>query len=177
MIFSKGFTLIETLAAIGILSISIAATFTAVQNGIQNSTIAKDQITAFYMAQEAVEFIKNIRDENALHSLSGTPTPWLSGLSDVSSDPCFFGKTCTIDSPLKIVATCSLGFGSCPNLKKEPNLGLHGYTSSWIDTNFKREIQFNQLNQNEVVVTISISWTSRGLNQLIRVNQLIFNHQ
>src|SRR3989338_6292235 len=100
-----GFTLVETLVAISILSISITATFTAVQNGIQNSTIAKDQTTAFYLAQEAMEFIKNKRDENALNSISGGPNQWLTGMSNAGGDPCYFGgggtsqKTCRIDSP------------------------------------------------------------------------------
>ena len=47
---TKGFTLVETLVAISVLSLSIAGAFTAVQGGIQSSTVAKDQITAFYLA-------------------------------------------------------------------------------------------------------------------------------
>ncbi|HEY4509194.1 MAG TPA: type II secretion system protein [Candidatus Paceibacterota bacterium] len=176
---NTGFTLVESLVAISILSLSIAATFTAVQNSIQNSTYAKDEITAFYLTQEAMEFIKNIRDENALHSISGQSTNWLASLSNVSSDPCYFGKTCVIDSPLKTVTACSGGFGSCPNLKEDSGTGLFGYTSggTWLTTNFKREIQFQQVASDEISVIIKISWTSRGIPKSFQVTETLFNRQ
>ena len=176
----RGFTLIETLVAISILSLSIAATFSAVQNGIKSSTVAKDQITAFYLAQEGMEFIKNIRDENALHTLNGTNTNWLTNLAinpDGSSGPCDFGKTCMIDSPLKTVTTCSGGFGTCPNIKQDTVTGLYGYTASWPNTYFKREIQFTQISSNEINVAISISWTSRGGTKSFQATETLFNRQ
>src|SRR3989344_8733451 len=98
---SNGFTLVETLVAISILTLSIAGAFTAVQSGIQSSTFAKDQTTAFYLAQEGMEFIKNKRDENALNSINEQPNPvtnWLTGLSDdPDNDPCYFGSVCRVD--------------------------------------------------------------------------------
>ena len=173
----RGFTLVETLVAISILTMSIAATFTAVQGGIQSSTVAKDQTTAFYLAQEGMEFIRNIRDENALRSVNGTPTNWLVGLSSVAGDPCFFGKTCTIDSPLKTLATCSGGFDSCPNIRQDQSTGLYGYTPGWTTLNFKREIQFQSLSPNEVKITIFISWTARGISKSFQITELLLNHQ
>ena len=176
-----GFTLVETLVAISILSISIAATFTAVQNGIQNSTIARDQTTAFYLAQEAMEFIKNKRDENALHSIYEQPTPttkWLSGLSDLATDPCYFGKTCRIDSPAQTIAYCGGAFNTCPRLKQDPNTGLFGYTSGWTDTIFRRGIQFTEVVVNrEVRVTIEMNWTSRWGEKSFQVTETLFNRQ
>ncbi|MBI4155889.1 MAG: type II secretion system protein [Candidatus Zambryskibacteria bacterium] len=175
--FSRGFTLVETLVAISILTMSIAATFTAVQSGIQSSTIAKDQVTAFWLAQEGMEFIRNIRDENALRSVSGTPTNWLASLSASAGDPCFFGKTCTIDSPLKTTAACSGGFGSCPNIRQSPSTGLYGYTSGWTQLNFKREIQFQSISASEVKALINISWLNRGVTKSFQISELLFNHQ
>ncbi len=179
-----GFTLVETLVAISILSLSIAATFTAVQNGIQSSTIARDQTTAFYLAQEAMEFIKNIRDENALHTI-GTETTvnWLAGLSNVSTDPCYFGKVCKLDSPLKTVSSCGSAAvtssppGLCPNINQDPTTGLFGYTSGWTPTSFKREIQFQQISANEVTVVISMSWTNRTTAQSFQAIETLFNRQ
>ena len=177
--FSKkgGFTLVETLVAISILSLSIAATFTAVQNSLQNSNIAKDETVAFYLTQEGMEFIKNIRDENALHSISGAGTNWLASLSSVPTDPCFFGKTCVIDSALKAVSSCSGGFGTCPVLNKDSSTLLFGYTSSWTPTNFKREIQFQQVATDEVSVIISISWLNRGVPKSFQITETLFNRQ
>ncbi len=176
---NKGFTLVESLVAISILSLSILAAFTAVQGGLQDSTIVKDRITAFYLAQEAMEYIKNIRDENALHSVGGVSTNWLHGLAEVGSDPCYFGKTCKIDSPLKSVTVCSGGFGSCPLLNQDGSTGLFGYTSggNWSSTLFRREIQFSQISANEVLVTIKMTWTTRGQAKSFQVTEELFNRQ
>jgi hypothetical protein len=179
--------------AISILSLSIAGTFTAVQNGIQNSTLAKDQTTAFYLAQEAMEFIKNRRDENALSSISQQPNPttkWLTGLSDLNTsndvDPCYFGKVCMIDSPAKTITYCGMSFGTCPSLKQDTNTGsntygLYGYTGSWTPTIFKREIKFTEINPSspgrEIQVTIQMSWTSRWGPKSFQVTETLFNRQ
>ncbi|HEY4505350.1 MAG TPA: type II secretion system protein [Candidatus Paceibacterota bacterium] len=180
---NKGFTLVEALVAISILSLSIAATFTAVQSGIQNSTIAKDQTIAFNLSQEAIEFIKNIRDENGLHSVDGTTVNWLASISGSASDPCYFGKVCEIDSPLKTVTSCGSASitGSppnlCPNIRQDPVTGLYGYNSGWAVTNFKREIQLQQISADEASVVISVSWTSRAGSRYFQAVETLFNHQ
>jgi len=178
----KGFTLVETLVAIGILSLSLAGTFTAAQNGLQNSTFAKDQITASYLAQEAVEYIKNIRDQNSLASLNsqatgGAAQNWLTGLSAQASDPCYFGKTCMIDVPLKNVSSCPGSWGTCPVLLQDPVSGLFGYTAGWTATRFKREVQFRSISANEVMVTVSMSWTSGSFSKTVNVTEDLFNQQ
>lgn len=183
-----GFTLVESLVAISILSMSIAATFTAVQSSLQNSSIAKDQATAFFLAQEAVEFIKNKRDENALISLDESPqtTKWLTGISDVSTDDCWFGgggvgkKTCYVDVtaslPANTIQSCSGGFGSCPVLLKDSN-NLFGYQSG-TSTVFKREIQLTDIvTGREVEVKVRMSWTSRWGLKSFEITENIFNRQ
>jgi prepilin-type N-terminal cleavage/methylation domain-containing protein len=178
-----GFTLVETLVAVSILSLSVVATFTAVQNGLQNSSIAKDQITAFYLAQEAMEFIKNRRDENALYTINGgVPAhSWLWGLSETNdvSNPCWFGKVCMIDSPAKTITYCGMTFsaGTCTRLKQDPTTGLFGYSYS-SQTIFRRGIQFTEIVPNrEVLVTIEMNWTSRWGEKSFQVSELLFNRQ
>ncbi len=185
-----GFTLVESLVAISILSMSIAATFTAVQNSLQNSSIAKDQTTAFYLAQEAVEFIKNKRDENALISLNESPTVtrWLTGISDVPNDDCWFGvgvgaigrKTCIVDVtaalPADTIQACSGDFGTCPFLLKGPN-DLFGHQSG-TPTIFRREIQLrNVVDGREVEIKVRMSWTSRWGTKSFEITENIFNRQ
>ena len=180
---NKGFTLVETLVAISILSLSVAATFSAVQNGIQSSILSRDQITAFYLAQEGLEFVKNIRDENALKNVSGTSTNWLTYLvinTDGSSGPCDFGKTCTIDSLQKKVTECPLGgFNMCPNLNiYTPDLIYSQNTGqSYAPTNFKRALEFESISANEVLLTIWVSWISNGVNMSAQFTELLFNQQ
>ena len=170
----RGFTLVETLVAVSILSLAIVATFTAVQNGLQSSTIAKDQTIAFYMAQEGMELIRNRRDQNALFAIAGASTGWLSGMSDVG-DPCYFGNTCRVDGSTGIFTNCGGSFGSCPNIGQDSTTGRYGY--AYTATNFKREIQFESVNTNEVKIHMNISWVSRGVSRSFQVTESMFNHQ
>lgn len=188
---SKGFTLVETMVAISILSLTVAATFTAVQLGLKASIGAKDQITAFYLAQEALEFIKNVRDENALHSLQNpSSVNWLHNISETKDDPCWMGdvnfpqKTCTIDSAVGIsggVVACSGGFGTCPNLSQDSSTGLYGYTAggNWRATNFKREIQISMLPTvtDAITVTIKMSWETEGVPKTFTITGSVYNRQ
>ena len=179
--FTTGFTLVESLVAVSILMLSILATFTAAQNSIHSSILAKDQTTAFYLIQEAMEYIRNIRDENALQSISsvssgGPIINWLTGLSNQASDPCYFGKTCRVDSPAKVATACSGDFGSCSVLNQDSTSGLFGYTSGSA-TNFKREIQFQSLGASQIKVTILVSWTAKLVTRSVQVEQLLFDRQ
>lgn len=189
--FSKGFTFVETLVAVSILSLVVAATFTSVQMGLKASIGAKDQIIAFYLAQEAIEFIKNVRDENALHSLEDPSSiNWLHNLSETKDDPCWMGdvnfpqKTCTIDSAQGIsggVSACAGGFGTCPNLNQDSVTGLYGYTAggNWVPTNFKREIQISMLPTvtDAITVTIKMSWITEGIPKTFTITGSVYNRQ
>jgi len=166
----KGFTLIESLVSITILIVVISAAFSAAQSGISLSTFSKNQVVAFYLASEGVEQIRNMRDENGLKGQG-----WLANLASGPSDPCFFGKTCTIDTINNIISSCSGDFGSCPLLKQDPNTGFYGYTSNWTDTLFRREIKLNSINANEVSVTVRMSWSQGLLNRQFQIRENILN--
>lgn len=179
---NHGFTLVETLVAVAILSLSLLAGFTAVQSSLQNSNLTEDQITAFFLTQESVEFIKNIRDENALRNLGGTPTTWLHLMSEVNTDPCYFGNVCRIDVVAKTMVYCGTTAGSCPVLNQNTTPSsstylLYGYTNGWTPTRFKREIQFQSIQPDEVRVTTTVSWTKGNKNYTFQTSQLLFNHE
>lgn len=178
---SHGFTLVETLVAISILTLSILAGFTAVNNGIKSSLTVKNQITAFYLTQEAMELIKNKRDDNALNFINEAATTWLTGMSAVVGDACYFGKTCRIDTIDRAVTDCALDIGGvCINLLQDTVVtsatkGMYGYNGSWTQTNFRRSIQFTSISTDEVRVTITISWTQGATVKTFQVSQSLFN--
>ncbi len=168
---SQGFTLVETLVAITILVLVINASFTAAQSGISLATFSKNQIIAFYLASEGVEQIRNMRDENGLKNQN-----WLTNISSSANDACYFGKTCTIDAANNTISACTGGFGSCPLLKEDAVTGFYGYTSSWANTVFRREIQLVQIVPNqEVSVIVKMSWTQGLLNRSFQIRENLFN--
>lgn len=64
----RGFTLIETLVAISIFSISILAMMAVLADGISDTNYAKTKITASYLAQEGIEYVRNMRDNHVLYT-------------------------------------------------------------------------------------------------------------
>jgi len=80
----QGFSIIETIVAIAILSVALVAPLTLAQRGLNSSIYAKDQVTAFYLAQEAIEYVHYVRDSNNLYGASQS-VDWLSHLDDAAA--------------------------------------------------------------------------------------------
>src|SRR5688572_14888059 len=95
---SQGFTFVETLVAIAILLMAIAAPLTLGSQGLAASRVARDQVIATYLAQEAIEYARNIRDGNTLAG-----NPWLQGLEDCIDD------ICMLDVPAGRIERCTGG--------------------------------------------------------------------
>jgi prepilin-type N-terminal cleavage/methylation domain-containing protein len=61
-----GFTLIETMVAITILTLAISGSFLTANNAMVAANIARDRLTASYLAQEGVEYMRWMRDNEYL---------------------------------------------------------------------------------------------------------------
>ena len=173
---NRGFTLVETLVAISILSISILGVFTAVQSGLHKSSYARDEVTAFYLAQEAVEYIRNIRDSNGIASYkniqsSGTPLDnWLSRLTSCIS------TTCVVDPVTDTITPTT----SPSPLYQNGTTFLFGQTTGtgWTASRFTRTIRLDPLAtdltyKREIMATVTINW---GTNSFV-VKELFTNNK
>jgi prepilin-type N-terminal cleavage/methylation domain-containing protein len=177
---SKGFTLVETLVAISILLAVITGAYSAAESGIKSSIYSKNQITAFYLAQEGMEQIRNMRDQNALYNKDEDPSNdrhWLHGISSVASDPCYFGKTCIADSLNFILIECSGGSATCPMLKFDSASGLYGYHPPWPVSLFKRDVRVSMVSADEVSVVVTVYWSRGATNSQFQIRENILNWQ
>jgi type II secretory pathway pseudopilin PulG len=179
---SGGFTVLESIVAIMVLSLSISGVFSAVQTGLSQASIAKDEVKAFYLAQEAVEIIRNKRDTNQLARINVGTGNWLAGIAQNNTDPCWFGKTCRVDAKSFNLVDCSTDPGGvCPVLKQNSSTFLYNYDlvnpATNPATNFKREIQIEQVigNSDEIAVTVRISWTTKGFVKSFMVKTHLLN--
>lgn len=167
---SRGFTVLESLVAILILSISISVAFSIVQQSVSQNSQAMNEIKAFYLAQEAIEIIRNKRDSNQLAKINGGAGNWLDGL-------CPVGNICAVDATDFSVFDCGSGiWGKCGNryLRQDPVTFSYGYNAGWTQTNFKREIKIESINADEIAVTVRISWT-RGITKYFDARTHLFN--
>lgn len=63
-----GFTLVETLVSISIFTMSILGLMTVLSQGIVDIGYAKKKIMAGYLAQEGIEYVRNMRDTYVLYT-------------------------------------------------------------------------------------------------------------
>ena len=169
--------MLESIVAIFILSLSISGVFSAVQQGLSQTIIAKDEVKAFYLAQEAVEIIRNKRDNNQLNRISTGAGYWLDGIAGSLGDPCF-NQICRADatgpgSPPVFLYACGM-WGDCPVLKQDQSAYLYNYATG-NPTNFKREIQIESVAADEIAVTVKITWTKGLASKEFKVKTILFD--
>lgn len=170
-----GFTLIETLVAIMVLLIALAGPLTLAQQSLQSASISADQITAFYLAQDAMEYVRNVRDTNLING-----NGWMDGLNSCFQNFCSI-DTSTSMSLNQAVKNCT-GYGGGPGndcrLGYDPVSNRYGYNNSWSPSRFWRQTKIEQLQANaEVRVTTTVTWQTGDYTNDVTVSQSLFNIQ
>lgn len=174
----KGFTLVETLVAITILVLAFTAPLGIVAQALRSSYFSRDQITSFYLAQEALEYVRNIRDNNSLTNLSDA-SQWLNNLTICSTT-----DGCKLDvlavSPTQPLTACT---GTCPNLNLNTATGIYSYASGNV-SNFKRTVYITNLaggqpipGDKEVIVKCVITWNTGSLKKTYTLTENLSNWQ
>lgn len=154
---TQGFTLVETLVALSIFTLSIVGLISATAGGLNNVTYAKNKITAMSLSAEGIELVRNIRDTKAIAGTDGWTdflSPSNGGVGDCATNP--FG--CLIDSENLTVAGCPSS--GCPFLQKYTNGSgavYFGYQGG-VDTSFARTIKISTVSPDEVLITSTVSW-------------------
>lgn len=158
----RGFTLIETMVAITLLTVAITAPMTLATQSLSTAYYARDQIAAFHLAQEAIESVRHIRDGNVLYnSLGFTPTH---NLLYTNSDPIpTDGTDFAIDTGDDSIISCS---GGCPVLKTNGELFGYSSDSGWTDTKYTRSVKatFVDALNNEIHVEVTVEWQTARFN-------------
>ena len=65
---NKGFTLVETLVAISIFTMSILGLLSTLSRGVTDTSYAKQKMVASYLAEEGIEYLRNQRDNYVLYN-------------------------------------------------------------------------------------------------------------
>lgn len=167
-----GFTLIETFIAITILMLALAGPMSLAQKSLKASLMSKDRTTAYFLGQEAIEFLKTLRD---------TSVDWATFATITASCIANNTGTCKVDPVRALIVTpkFSQGIptactGACPNLYYEPNGGYYTYTSSGTTrlSQYRREISIEPSGNDELRVTVKVYFPS---GQPVILKNSIFN--
>jgi len=92
---NSAFTLVEALVAISILMIAIASPMMLAQKGLSTATLSKDQMIAGFLAQDAIEAIKNIRDQIGKNAVPGSGEDWLAQSNTDGSQGLMYNCVCS----------------------------------------------------------------------------------
>lgn len=179
----RGFTIVETLIAVFILVVSIAGPLVFASTALQSSYYAQDQITAFYLTQDVVETIKNIRDQNRFACTNANDWLTCSG-GGIDLTPCMSGEYCAIEYLANDnepqVSMCS--GGTCPALNFQSGGSnptyLYGYTSGsqWETSKYTRLIKITETVANkEAEIYVSIMWRTGIITRDFTVRRNIYN--
>ncbi len=183
----KGFTLIETLIAITILTLAIAGPMVTASRAIVAAQTARDQLTASYLAQEGIEYVRAMRDNEYLAAYQAggsnvSTTAWNNFLT-ASISQCR-ATTCTLD-PSRTMGSGS-GFSlvpcsgdSCPPLYlTQLSNGTYGYTEQGgTATPFTRTIQAIDVSESDERIVSKVSWSFHNIPYSVTVTDNLTSWQ
>ncbi|PIR86263.1 hypothetical protein COU13_01890 [Candidatus Kaiserbacteria bacterium CG10_big_fil_rev_8_21_14_0_10_43_70] len=150
----RGFTLIETMVAISLLVVSVAAPMSLAVRSLSSAFYARDQVTAFHLAQEAIESIRIVRDGNALRAVQGASVDLLAGIPSTQGFPF------TVDTRNNAMSLCDPA--GCEPLYNNGEFYGHESGSGWEVTRFTRTVTANEVDENgdEIKVSVEVRWKS-----------------
>lgn len=144
----KGFTMLELLVVIFIITIGIMAIYAAVQYPLIYTTNSVQRFSAAYLAQEGIELVRNIRDANVLNIRE-----WKTGLTG-----CVSG--CEIDYLLGVLTP----WVNPGQFLRVDNANGYSYSSA-NNTKFKRKITIttgaDPDGKEILIVSVLVQWNDR----------------
>ena len=189
---NKGFTLIETLVAIFILTLTMGALMTLTAQGFFSVRYARNQVVANQLLQESLEYVRNTRD-TAMQQSGTTWSAWQTMYAPCRSD----GNGCVVDAYS----------GALPKESNESNFqrqesfyfyqnnsdanqatkSFYGYRESsypaslkgvsWPSflTTYRRRIFVDVISVDQVVVRGEITWQNGSAWKTLRQSILLTN--
>ena len=155
----RGFTLIEALIAIAIVALAVGGPLYSANRALVAAQNSRNQLTASYLAQEGIEYVRKVRDNDFLSDQVGG---WLSFINTNPMFQCRGGgisHTCSLDPwAATPVALCSGGVCTALNIDGQGRF----VQSSGTATIFKRKIYLIDVNANEDTVVSQVSWAFHG---------------
>lgn len=162
----QGMTLIETLVAVFIFSISLVSLMVVSARGIQSIAVASQRATAQFLAQEGVEIIEAIRDDNFINT---NAPDWTYNLDECMAESCRIAAYDFHqgDSPVM----CG---GLCPTFGVDEVLGYQYDTGD--PTPFIRNITINgESNDPFIHVVSTVAWERANVRYNVSVEKYMTN--
>jgi len=153
----SGFTMIELMVTIFVVMVGLIGVFIIAQHPFSYIQPIFSQLTAAYLAQEGVEIVRNLRDENWLDLSEPSPN-WYEGLGSEAG----ISYEVSYDGDL-------IDCGNCEFDDLQPFRVDEFYSySSGVETKFKRKVTITQIDDpsggdiDYLEVEVLIEWEEKG---------------
>ena len=166
-----GFTLIEVLAAIFLITVGVMAALIVINQTTVFTQVTSSRLVASYLAQEGIEIVKNIRDTNFLKIHKGVGgVNWDDNILCCGTPPC----------------QCEADYDDSALVSADRYLKLDGgfYNyDSVTDTVFKRKIIIFDLIDlddppdgipDQMKVQVLVSWQERGREHKVTAQENLY---
>ncbi len=171
------FTIVESLVAISILVIAVLGPIVIISQALRTSFFARDQMTAYYLAQESIEHIRNLRDRNSFRNISASE--WLQEMTYLSgvleTAPALANASTPAPQKYSLVRTAGgYKLEACPSntcalLNVNVDNGTYGETGAGNlkPSIYTREITFHEApgdssGTHEIAVEVLMKWAQTG---------------
>jgi len=165
---NRGFTLIETLIAITVLSFAIVGPFQIAEGVLSSAYVARDKLSASALAEEGLEYVRSVRDSNVVYNThhAGSRTQF-AGFDGTSGSPNCYTNSCVVDPGQQSATVCSDASCSTQPLYYASNGLFTQVTTGNTKTKFTRKVQFAALNATSTQVIVTVSWTGHSAYSVV----------
>jgi Tfp pilus assembly protein PilV len=159
-----GFTLLEVLLAIFILTLGIAGALTMIQKTVEFTSIISSRTVAAYLLQEGIEIVRNIRDTNWLEQY----------YKDPDSPDILWDEGIPVGNWEVDYTTQSLIQAYTGNYFNIDAQGFYSYLTGK-PTKFERRINIAKPDSNIIEVFVQVKWRERGRTHSLSGQENLYN--
>ncbi len=159
--YSSGFTLVEALVSLVLLTTALVPAFILATDALKLSTGIRNSLIAANLAQEGIEVVRAMRDANWFAG-----QPFSAGLDGVCTAGCLVAWDSSSPTP---------NSNNVVPLKRDTSSGLYQY-STGTDSPFRRKITITPGTTDvELVVTSEVTWDERAVTKIVIVEAHLFD--
>jgi len=162
---NKGFTLVEIIISVFIISIGVMGAFSVLQKVVVSSSVSSDKLVAAYLAQEGIELVRNIRDSS-----------WIDGQA---WDIYIVGEGFTYDMDIydqKITGESHPHiYYIKPTVKPNSNFYEKSMVGKFI-TIKKEDVDGEDLNPEKMTIIAEVAWEERGRFHNVIVEEILYDY-